>query len=140
MSYLERIRQMGRDANPFFTHMGIEISSFGGGETELSVEVMPSMMNGAGWMQGGLFTALCDEAMALALFTVLDDGESIATISESTSYLQGIRGGRIIARGKVVKRGRRIAFTEGYVKKADGDEALLSKTTASFVIVRKQKA
>lgn len=139
MNYLDRIRQMGRDANPFLVHMGIDISAFGNGTAELSMEVRPFMMNGAGWMQGGLFTALCDEAMALALFTILDDGESIATISESTSYLQGVREGRITARGQVVKRARRIAFTEGCVKTADGDEALLSKTTASFAIVGKPR-
>jgi len=137
MNYLERIRLMGRDANPFFVHMGIEVSAFGNGASELSMEVLPSMMNGAGWMQGGLFTALCDEAMALALFTILDEGEGIATISESTSYLQGVRDGRITARGQVVKRGRRIAFTEGYVQNDDGE--MLSKTTASFAVIPRAK-
>ncbi|HWQ20670.1 MAG TPA: PaaI family thioesterase [Methanotrichaceae archaeon] len=138
MNYLERIRQMGRDANPFFVHMGIEVSAFGNGTAELSMEVLPCMMNGAGWMQGGLFTALCDEAMALALFTILDEVEGIATISESTSYLQGIRDGKIIARGQVVKKARHIAFTEGSVQKDDGE--VLSKTTASFAIIPRTKA
>jgi acyl-CoA thioesterase len=138
MSYLERIARMGRDANPFFTQMGIEISSFGGGEAELSMKVLPGMMNGAGWMQGGLFTALCDEAMALALFTVLEDGESIATISESTSFLQGVRDGRIIAHGTVAKKGRRVAFTEGYVRNEDGQH--LSRTSASFTVIPKPGA
>ena len=138
MNYLERIRQMGRDANPFFVHMGIDVSALGNGTAELSMEVMPCMMNGAGWMQGGLFTALCDEAMALALFTILDEGESIATISESTFYLQGVRDGRIAAHGQVVKKARRIAFTEGYVQKDDGK--ILSRTTASFAVIPRTKA
>ena len=73
----------------------------------------------------GLYTALCDEAMALALFTILENGEHIATISESTTYLEGVRCWKIIAKGKVVKKGRHVAFTEGCVKKADGDKAIL---------------
>jgi acyl-CoA thioesterase len=139
MSYLERVRQRGRDANPFFLLMGIELGTYGNGEAELFMPVRPDMHNGVGWLQGGLFTALCDEAMALALFTVLEEGTGIATISESTSFLQGIRIGRIKATGKFVKKGRSIAFMEGHVKSEDGK--ILAKTSASFAIMpKRQKA
>lgn len=133
MGYLEEIKKRRREANPFFCLMGIEVDSFGEGKAELSMEVRPDMLNGAGWLQGGLFTALCDEAMALALFTVLDDGERIATISESTSFLQGIRNGKAIAKGRVVKKGRQVAFTEGTVTDAEGH--VLSQTSASFAVM-----
>ena len=115
--------------------MGIEVISFGGGRAELSMEVRPDLLNGAGWMQGGIYTALSDEAMALALFTVLDDEDRIATISETTSYLQGARKGKITAEGRVVRKGQQVAFAEGCVKKEDG--TVLSQTRASFSIIRK---
>ncbi len=133
MGYLEEIKKRGREANPFFCLMGIDVNSFGEGEAELSMAVRSDMLNGAGWLQGGLFTALCDEAMALALFTVLEEGERIATISESTSFLQGIRKGKVIARGRVVKKGRQVAFTEGTIIDAEGHA--LSQTSASFVVL-----
>lgn len=104
----------------------------------LSMQVRPDMLNGVGWLQGGLFTALCDEAMALALFTVLDEDEGIATISESTSFLQGIRMGEITARGRVVKKGRSVAFLEGVVTNSD-DGSLLSETMASFAVMPKRR-
>jgi acyl-CoA thioesterase len=135
MSYLDGIKRMGRAANPFFLLMGIDVCSFGNGQAELSMEVRPDMLNGAGWLQGGLYTALCDEAMALALFTSLREGECIATISESTSYLQGVCGGKILAIGKVIKKGRQVAFTEGYVRKETDVSAILSQTRASFMII-----
>jgi uncharacterized protein (TIGR00369 family) len=139
MSYLEEIRRRGRDANPFFQLMGIEIGTYGNGEAELFIPVRPNMHNGAGWLQGGLFTAFCDEAMALALFTVLEEGAGIATISESTSFLQGVQSGRIAAPGKVIKKGRRVAFMEGHVKSEDG--TILTETRASFAIMpKRQKA
>jgi uncharacterized protein (TIGR00369 family) len=138
MSYIEDIRSLGRDANPFFRLMGINLGPLGKGVAELSMQVRPDMLNGVGWLQGGLFTALSDEAMALALFTVLDEGEGIATISESTSFLQGIRKGRIKAVGRVVKRGRNIAFLEGIVTNSD-DGSCLSETVASFVIMPKRR-
>jgi acyl-CoA thioesterase len=137
MGYLEEIKQRGRAANPFFLLMGIVVDSFGDGQAKLSMRVLPYMLNGVGWLQGGLYTALCDEAMALALYTALENGELIATISESTSYLEGVRNGMITAKGRVVKKGRHVAFTEGCVKKAFGDEAVLMQTRASFTVIRK---
>jgi acyl-CoA thioesterase len=135
MGYLEEIRQQGRAANPFFLLMGIELRSFGNGKAELSMLVRPDMLNGAGWLQGGLYTALCDEAMALALFTSLKEGECIATISESTSYLQGVKSGKIVAIAKVTKKARQVAFTEGYVRKETDDGTILSQSRASFMIL-----
>ncbi len=132
MGYLEEIRRIGRDANPFFRLMGIEVESFGDGRARLSMKVRPGMLNGVGWLQGGLYGALSDEAMALALYTVLEEGERIATISESTSYLRGVRDGKVQAEAEVVRKGRQVAFLEGCVKDSEG--VLLSKTTASFTI------
>jgi hypothetical protein len=85
------------------------------------------------------FSRLCAiEAMALALFTILDEDECIATISESTSFLQGIRKGRIKAVGRVIKKGHSVAFLEGMV--TDSDEgSRLSETVASFVIMSKRR-
>lgn len=138
MGYLEEIQRQGSDANPFFRLMGIEITSFGGGKAELMMEVRTDMKNGVGWMQGGIFTALSDEAMALALYTVLEEEEEgIATISETTTFLRGVKGGRIMAKGHVIKRGRRVAFTEGHVKEAEGGGTLLSQTSASFAILHR---
>lgn len=138
MSYIEEISTLGRDANPFFRLMGINLGPLGKGEAELSMQVRPDMLNGVGWLQGGLFTALCDEAMALALFTVLDEDEGIATISESTSFFQDIREGRIKAVGRVIKKGHSVAFMEGMVTKSD-DGSRLSETVASFVIMPKRR-
>lgn len=137
MGYLEDIKARGRAVNPFFLLLGIVVDSFGDGQAELSMHVRPDMLNGVGWLQGGLYTALCDEAMALALYTALENGETIATISESTSYLEGVRSGKIIAKCRVVKKGRHVAFTDGCVKKAHGDEAILTQTRASFMVIRK---
>lgn len=136
MGYLEEIKKAGRDANPFFRLMGIEVESFGEGSAILSMNVRPDMLNGVGWLQGGLYGALCDEAMALALYTRLEEGEQIATISESTSYLRGVRNGKIRARAEIVRKGRQVAFLEGCV--TDAGDVLLSKTTASFTIFRSQ--
>ena len=135
MSYFEEIQRHGRDANPFFRSMGIDVVAVGDGTARLSMRVRPDMHNGAGWMQGGIFTAVADEAMALALYTVISPGERIATISETTSFLKGARDGVLVADGRVVRKGRRVAFTESEVLKGEGEGEILARCAAAFVIL-----
>nr|WP_320161805.1 PaaI family thioesterase [uncultured Methanoregula sp.] len=134
MSYLDNIRKDGRYANPFFCLMGIELVKAEPGKAVLKMQVRPDMLNGVGWLQGGILVALADEAMALALYPVLSPSEGIATISESTSFVKGTRDGVIIAEGTVLKKGRRVAFCEGEVRMESGDKILLSRTTAAFAV------
>ena len=134
MSYLEEIRAHGRDVNPFFCLMGIEVVHIEPGKAVLKMEVRRDMHNGVGWLQGGMLAALADEAMALALYTLLPDNEGIATISESTSFIKGVQEGVIYAEGQVVRKGRRVAFMDGDVRLDDEARTILSRTSAAFAV------
>jgi uncharacterized protein (TIGR00369 family) len=136
-SYYTEVKRRGREANPFFRLMGIDVSQIRGGEAVLEMAVRPDMHNGEGWLQGGVLVSLADEAMALALYTTLDEGQRIATISESTSFLKGVRDGSLVAVGRVVKRGRRVAFAEGAVYLGSADGELLARTTATFAVLER---
>jgi len=135
MSYFEEIKKRGRDVNPFFRMMGIDVVSIGEGTALLSMKVRPDMHNGVGWMQGGIFTAIADEAMALALYTVISPGERIATISETTSFLKGAKDEVLVATGRVVRKGRRVAFTESEIRKETADGEILARCAAAFAIL-----
>lgn len=134
MSYLEKIKKVGRSANPFFCLTGIDIVCSEPGRAVLTMPVRPDMHNGVGWLQGGMLVAIADEAMALALYPLLDSQEGIATIAESTSFIKGIRDGVITAEARVVKKGRRVAFMDAEVWVDEGGKTLLSRTSASFAI------
>jgi acyl-CoA thioesterase len=134
MSYLEKIKKDGRRANPFFCLAGIDIVKSEPGSAVLTMEVRPDLHNGVGWLQGGMLVAIADEAMALALYPLLEKNEGIATIAESTSFIKGVRKGTILAEARVIKKGRRVAFMEAEVWVNDGEKVLLSRTTASFAI------
>ncbi|MDO9550042.1 MAG: PaaI family thioesterase [Methanoregula sp.] len=138
MTYLENIRLDGRNANPFFCQMGIDIVSYAEGMAVLNMRVRPDMHNGVGWLQGGMLVALADEAIALALYTLLKNNEGIATISESTSFIKGVREGVIVAEAKVIKKGRRVAFAEAEVFLENGEKMMLSRTTAAFAVTVKE--
>lgn len=137
MRYIDAIRERGRDANPFFCLMGIDPLSSGDGKGALLMPVTPSMHNGEGWLQGGIFTALADEAMVLAIYSLLDENETISTISESTQFLHGVKEGIVEAEGRVVKRGRRVAFAEGEVRQQETGK-VLARSEAAYAIVRRE--
>ncbi|HVP96981.1 PaaI family thioesterase [Methanoregula sp.] len=134
MTYLENIRKNGKYANPFFGLTGIDVVSMGEGRAMLKMAVRQDMHNGVGWLQGGMLVALADEAMALALYPLLEASEGIATISESTSFIKGVREGTLIAEGRVIRKGRRVAFCEGEVRIDNTEKTVLSRTTASFAV------
>ncbi len=134
MSYLEKLKKDGTSANPFFCLMGIDVVSTEPGKAVLKMQVRPDMKNGVGWLQGGMLAAIADEAMALALYPLLSETQGIATISESTSFIRGIQEGGIIAKGRVIRKGRRVAFTEGEVYTGTDERILLSRTSAAFAV------
>jgi len=138
MSYFERIKKDGRKANPFFCLTGIDIVKAEPGKAVLTMPVQPDMHNGVGWLQGGMLVAIADEAMALALYPLLEKNEGIATIAESTSFIKGVQKGTVLAEARVIKKGRRVAFMEAEVWADYGEKVLLSRTTASFVITSAQ--
>lgn len=137
MNYLEKIRRSGRDANPFFRLMDIEIGDICEGNAEISMKIRPDMLNGENWLQGGLFTALADEAMVLAIYSLLAPDEQIATISETTTFISGAREGDVIvASGRVIKKGKRVVFAEGDVRLLEGGKGILSRSSAAFAVLK----
>ena len=114
--------------------MGIDVISIEPGTAELKMPVRPDMLNGVGWVQGGILVAIADEAMALALYSLLSRTEGIATISESTSFIRGVQDGYIVAKARVIRKGRRVAFAEGEVYSDNVEMTMLSRTSAAFAV------
>jgi uncharacterized protein (TIGR00369 family) len=134
MSYLNEIERRGKEANPFFCLMDIEPVSWGDGKARLEMKVRRDMTNGEGWLQGGVYTSLIDEAMALAIYTLLDEHEMIATISSTTHFLRGAKADTLIAaEALVTRRGRQIVFTEGRAYTVE-DGRDLARCSASFAV------
>jgi uncharacterized protein (TIGR00369 family) len=115
--------------------MEIEIGPLSRGSGTLRMPIRPDMLNGEDFLQGGLFTALADEAMVLAIYPLLAPEEQIATRSECTTFMSGAKRGVLVATGKVIKKGRRVIFAEGEVI-LEGSDRVLSRTTATFMVTK----
>lgn len=97
-------------------------------------EASPDFLNRRGTIQGGILAAMLDSVFGLALSTTLRGGESTVTLEMKISFIRPAAPGTIIGNGRVVERGRSIAFLEGELRDAEG--ALLATGTSTFRIAR----
>lgn len=133
--YTEKITKVGAYANNTFQTLGIEPVSWGNSSAVLKMEVTERLHNGAGVLQGGFYTILGDEAIALAIHAELEAGENAATISETTDFLKGIKEGTVYASARITKKGRRVIFAEAEVHEGSVDGKVLSRTSASYLVL-----
>lgn len=97
--------------------LGIERTAWSPGHTCLEVTVAQDHLNKGGAAHGGLMTVLLDGALGGALVSTLPVTSWCATTQLTTSFLDAARlGERLVATGRVVRRGRHVAHLAGEVR------------------------
>jgi len=133
---LERVRTRSRD-NLFWRHLGIVVDDAGAGWVRLRVPVRDDLRNAAGApVHGGVYSALVDTAVGGALSTLHESAEGgvgQTTLDLNVSFIAGSTGGDIVAEGRILKRGRSVAFGEARI--TDGGERLLAVGRATYMIL-----
>ena len=76
--------------------------------------------NPAGFVQGGLLSAMLDDTMGPAVFAMTDGGLYTATISMTVNFLAPAKPGPITGEATVTQLGKTVAFVEGRLIAADG--------------------
>ena len=94
--------------------------------------------NPAGFVQGGILSAMLDDTMGPAVFVMTDGRLYTATISLTVNFLAPARPGPIIGEAEVVQLGKTIAFVAGKLMTADG--TVLATATANARLVETAKA
>jgi uncharacterized protein (TIGR00369 family) len=107
------------------------------GTIELSFTAREEFLNPAGHVQGGFLAAMLDDTLGPALVATLTDGEWAPTINLNVQFVRPAKPGRLRGRGRVVRKGRDIAFLAGEL--LDGEE-VVATATASAVIRRRDRA
>src|SRR5229473_8683243 len=110
---LAAVRARGQ-ANLFWRHLGIAVEDAREGWVRLRVPVRDELRNAAGApVHGGVYSALVDTAVGGALSTLheaSEGGVGQTTLDLNVSFIAGASAGDILAEGRILKRGRTIAF------------------------------
>lgn len=100
---------------PFNEFMGTKLTRIENGEAEMTLELQPEHLNLRGVAHGGVTTMLLDSALGAAVIASMPSEWWCATLSLNTEFLRGPTEGLLTARGRVVRRGRSIAFASGEI-------------------------
>ena len=109
----------------------------GEGTVTVQYQAKPDFLNPAGVVQGGFVAAMLDDAMAPAVFATLEPGQFSPSLELKVNFIQPAKPGTLIARARVVHRGRSIVFVEGDLKTPEGK--LIATATATHSILTTAK-
>ncbi|OLB87372.1 MAG: PaaI family thioesterase [Chloroflexi bacterium] len=109
------------------------------GEGRATVEMTPSedMANHAGFVHGGMITALADSAMGRSLRTLVPGVARAMSFDLKLNFISAAKvGEKLVAVGNVVHAGRRTAVTECRVEAPGG--RLVATASGTFAITREK--
>lgn len=99
------------------------------GWIKLGFEGKPEFCNPAGFIQGGMLSAMLDDTMGPAVLVMSEGRLYTTTISMTVNFLSPAKPGPIISEARVTQLGRTIAFVEAKLLAEDG--TMLATASAS---------
>jgi uncharacterized protein (TIGR00369 family) len=133
---LATVRERAR-TNLFWRQLGVEVVDAKPGWVRLRVPVRDELRNAAGApVHGGVMSALVDMAVGGALSTMHEasaGGVGQTTLDLNVSFIAAASGDDVFAEGRILRRGRTVAFGEAAI--TDGQGALVAVGRATYMIL-----
>lgn len=112
---------------PFYNLLGVKLIRLDQGMSEMAVNINIKHTNPLGFVHGGLIMSLADAAMGNAIRSLGING---VTVDCSTALISAAQVGELVtARGKVLKAGKSMVFTEANIWTG---ERLLASAKGTF--------
>ena len=114
--------------------LGAELVSVEPGEILIRAPILPGSRQQQGFAHAALSFAIGDSAAGYAALSLLDQGFEVVTAEMRLHLLAPGKGTHLVARGKVVRPGRRLVVVEAQVH--DDEETHIAMLTGTMVPVR----
>jgi uncharacterized protein (TIGR00369 family) len=102
------------------------------GTIEVAFTASDQFLNPVGVIQGGFLAAMLDDTMGPALIATLGPGQFAPTADLHVQFLRPARPGRLTGRGRIVRRGKDIAFLAGELYDEFGQVVATATATAQI--------
>ncbi len=113
---------MAGKPTPFCEHLGVRYEvPDDGGPPEVVLDLAPHLTTRRGVLHGGVSASLLDAALGAAVVAAMREEEWCATMSLNVQYIRPGRGEQVRGRGRVIKRGKRVAYASGELVDARGE-------------------
>lgn len=101
---------------PFNQYLGVKVERFDPDKSIATLRLAAHHLNRRGVAHGGVVSSLLDSALGAAVIASIPKEWWCATISLSVQFLEGVGEGTLTGTGRVVRRGRRVAFAQGEIR------------------------
>jgi uncharacterized protein (TIGR00369 family) len=115
---------------PYARLLGMEFVGAERGAAVVALDVREDLMRMGGILHGGVIVSLLDTAAAFAVHTMLEPGGQTVTVDLTVHFLRPVSEGRVEARARVLREGRRVVIIS--VEAFDPTGVLIATTTTTY--------
>lgn len=120
----------------FLQTLGAKLEHVAPGAVTISLRLNPGLTQQQGFAHGGVGFSIADSAAGYAALTLIEPPDDVVTSDMTIHYLSPAVGEQLIARGSVLRPGRRMLVTQADVfAVADGRETHVARLTGTMVRV-----
>ena len=131
--YLEQIRKVANNS-PYYQLLGMEIMEIKEGESKIQMPFKQGLTHPYRIVHGGAIASLADSSVAMALISLVEPKDRIATIEFKINFFAPVSKGNLEAQAKIIHKGSKTAVGEVEVKNEEGK--LVAKVIATYSIRR----
>lgn len=121
----------------FMTTLGASLELVRPGEVHIALPFSPGLSQQHGYMHAGATAAIADSANGYAALTLTPPGYEVLAVEFKINLLAPARAPRLLARGRVLRAGRRLTVCLAEVLGVDGPEQEVVATMLSTISARK---
>src|SRR6266481_2873381 len=116
---------------PYAKLIGMELGEVSSGAVSIHLEVRDELRQNQGVVHGGAIASLIDTAAAFAVLTQIEINERVTTTDLTIHYLRPAISGRLTARARIVRSGRRLTVLS--VEVTNNQEILVATAVTSYI-------
>lgn len=115
----------------FGHYIGVRLISAGQGSSIARLNVKKIHTNSLGVVHGGVLTTLADIAMGYACGSL--SMQKVVTVELKMSFMRPVYSGKLLAEGKVLKKGEHLLFASCLIFDKDGQQVVAALGTYMMV-------
>lgn len=107
-------------------HLGAQLGAVEAGAVEVVLPFDRKLTQHHGFVHAGMVTTIADTACGYAAYTLAPAGSEVLSVEFKVNLLEPARGSRFVARGWVLRKGRRLTICQAEVESHAGDDHRVS--------------
>ncbi len=119
---------------PLVSGWGTQVLAAANGAATVRLPFRPDLLRPGGTVSGPALMGLADVAMWAALLSLTGGRDESVTSTMTVNFLRPVFAKPVIAKARIVKRGRRAIFGEVLIRAEDSEEIATHITTTWTVI------